>query len=134
MFYERWDGGCCTTRDLSTLHRLGSGWGWAPAARLCPVSWLGGKDERVIGAMTTRGVLQTTTMHVPTPSALFSNAHTLYDRLSTSITNMAAPLDHEEELWPEFEVSMQSVTDAFKKYAEFEIPSNSFMRLTTRPY
>lgn len=73
-------------------------------------------------------------MHVPTPSALFSNAHTFYDRLSTSITNMAAPLDHEEELWPEFEVSMQSVTDAFRKYAKFEIPFNSFMRLTTRPY
>ena len=58
---------------------------------------------------------------VPTPSALLSNARTLYDNLSTSITNMAAPLDHEEELWPQFKASVQSVADAFKKYAEFEI-------------
>jgi len=58
---------------------------------------------------------------IATPSALFSSAHTVYDNLTTSITNMAAPLDHDEELWPQFEVSVQSVTDAFRKYAEFEI-------------
>jgi len=63
--------------------------------------------------------------YIPTPSALFSNAHTVYDNISTSITNMAAPLDHEEELWPQFAVSIQSVTDAFKRYAEFEILSGS---------
>ena len=58
---------------------------------------------------------------IPTPSALISGAHTAYDNLTASIMNMAAPLDHEEELWPQFEVSVQSVTDAFRKYAEFEI-------------
>lgn len=61
---------------------------------------------------------------------MFSNAHAFYDHLSTSITSMTAPLDREEELWPQFEVSMQSVTDAFKKCVEFEIHSSPFMRLT----
>lgn len=63
-----------------------------------------------------------TMKYVPTPSALFSNAHNIYNHISTSITDMTAPLDH-EELWPQFEVSVQSVTDAFKRYAELEIPS-----------
>lgn len=58
-----------------------------------------------------------TVKDIPTPSAVFSSAHKAYDHLSTTITNMAAPLDHEEELWPQFEVTAQSVTDAFKKYA-----------------
>ena len=65
-----------------------------------------------------------------TPSVLFSNIHTFYNHLSTSITNMAAPLEHEDELWPQFKASAQAVTDAFKKYVGFEIPSSS-MRLTT---
>lgn len=60
-----------------------------------------------------------TIRNIPTsPSALFSSAHTAYDNLTTSITSMAAPLDHEEELWPQFEVTVQSVTDVFRKYAE----------------
>lgn len=58
---------------------------------------------------------------IRTPSALFSNARTVYDNLTTSITNMTAPLDHEEELWPQFEISVQSVTDAFRKYAKSDI-------------
>jgi len=62
---------------------------------------------------------------IPTPSALLSNVYAVCDRLSTSTTDMAAPLDHEEELWPQFEVSVQSVTEAFKKYARFEIHSSS---------
>jgi len=64
-----------------------------------------------------------TVSDIPTPSSLLSGAHDVYDRLSTTITNMTAPLDHEEELWPQFEISAQSVTDAFKKYAEFNAPS-----------
>lgn len=60
---------------------------------------------------------------IPTPSALLSSAHNAYDHLSATITDMTAPLDHEEELWPQFEVSMQSVTDLFRMYAEFEIPA-----------
>lgn len=70
-------------------------------------------------------ILRTTKMStikdIPTPSALFSKAHTAYNNLTTSITNMTAPLDHEEELWPQFKVSVQSVRDAFGKYAEFDI-------------
>lgn len=54
---------------------------------------------------------------IPIPSAVLSNAHKAYDHLSTTITSMTAPLNHEEELWPQFEVTAQSVTDAFKKYA-----------------
>lgn len=62
---------------------------------------------------------------IPTPSTLFSNAHSLYDQFSTSITKMTAPLDREEDLWPQFEVSAQSVTNAFKKYVEPEVLSSS---------
>lgn len=61
---------------------------------------------------------------IPSPSALLSSAHNAYDNLSITITNMAAPLDHEEELWPQFEVTAKSVTDGFKKYAKFEVPSS----------
>lgn len=63
---------------------------------------------------------------IPTPSTILSGAHKAYDNLSTTITNMTVPLDREEELWPQFEVTAQSVTDAFKKYAEFKVPSNSW--------
>jgi hypothetical protein len=62
---------------------------------------------------------------IPTPSALLSSAHNAYDNLSTTITSMTAPLDHEEELWPQFEVTAKSVADAFKKYVKFDVPSSS---------
>jgi len=43
---------------------------------------------------------------------------------------MTAPLDHEDELWPQFEVSVQSVTDAFKKFEESVIaPTTKFIEL-----
>ena len=58
--------------------------------------------------------------NVPTPSSLFSGVKTLYDDLTTSITRMAASFDREAELWPQFEVSVQSVTDVFKMYVEFQ--------------
>ncbi|KAF9650134.1 hypothetical protein BDM02DRAFT_3268196 [Thelephora ganbajun] len=68
---------------------------------------------------------------IPTPSALFSSAH---NHLSTSITNMAVPLDH-EELWPQFEVSVQSVTDAFKKFEESVVaPTTKFVELAFERY
>ena len=63
---------------------------------------------------------------IPSPSTLLSSAHNAYDNLSTTITNMTAPLDHEEELWPQFEVTAKSVADGFKKYAKFEVPSTSW--------
>jgi hypothetical protein len=65
---------------------------------------------------------------IPTPSALLSTAHNAYGHLSTTITNMTAPLDHEEELWPQFEVSAQSVTDACKKYVELVLSSTVALR------
>lgn len=65
---------------------------------------------------------------IPTPSALFSNVHTAYDNLTTSITNMATPSDYDGELWRQFEVSVQSVVDAFRRYVELEI-SFSFVQV-----
>ena len=86
--------------------------------------------------MCVAGVLQTTKMPtikgIPTPSALLSSAHDAYVHLSTTVTNMTEPLDHEEELWPQFEVSAQSVTDAFKKYAGSDIPALQLIRLMRR--
>ena len=68
----------------------------------------------------------------PIPSSVFSKAQATYERLSASITSMAASLqDHEEELWLQFKTNVQSVTDAFKKCVDFETPSNSFMKFTT---
>ena len=75
-----------------------------------------------MGACLERTMRLPTIRDIPTPSSLLSGAHDAYDRLSTTITDMAAPLDHEEELWPQFEISAQSVTDAFKKYAKFNTP------------
>lgn len=72
---------------------------------------------------------------IPTPSSLLSGAHDAYDRLSTAITNMTAPLDHEEELWPQFEISAQSVTDAFKKFEESVVaPTTKFIEVAFRRY
>jgi len=67
-----------------------------------------------------------TVKNLPNPSVLFPNPHDLYDNLSTSVTRMTAPFDREEELWPQFEVSAQSVTDAFKKYVEIETRCSSW--------
>jgi len=77
-----------------------------------------------------------TIRNIPTsPSALFSSAHTACDNLTTSITSMAAPLDHEEELWPQFEVSVQSVTDAFRKFEESVVaPTIKFVELAFERY
>ncbi|KAF9785190.1 hypothetical protein BJ322DRAFT_1108649 [Thelephora terrestris] len=72
---------------------------------------------------------------IPTPSALLSSAHNAYGHLSTTITNMTAPLDHEEELWPQFEVSAQSVTDACKKFEEsLVVPTRKFIEVAFHTY
>ena len=67
-----------------------------------------------------------TIRNVPTPSALLSDAHTLYDNLSASITRMAASFDREDELWPQFQVSVQAITDAFKMYVGLETRTSSW--------
>jgi len=63
--------------------------------------------------------------NVPTPSTLLSKVHTLYDDFFTTITRMAASFDREDELWPQFEVSVQAVTDALKMYVELDTLSSS---------
>lgn len=76
-----------------------------------------------------------TIRNIPTPSALLSRAHSAYDNLSTTIQDMAAPLDHEEELWPQFEVTVQSVTDAVRKFEERLVaPTTKFVEAAFERY
>jgi len=67
-----------------------------------------------------------TIRNVPTPSSLLSDAQTRLDNFFTSITRMAAFFDREDELWPQFEVIAQTITDGFKMYVELEAHSSSW--------